>query len=145
MVEKLCKTYGRKILELDGQEYHSFPTLTALSDESVEKKLRELGFGYRAAYIQKTAKFIAEECPPNWLNSLRSVPYEQAHDSLTKLMGVGSKVSAIIINYPLMSIRYWCPNISIILDCYANGSKIGSMIRTHELFALQMGLFYTDC
>lgn len=52
MVEKLASNYGEKILTLDGKEYYSFPRVVALAQDGVEERLKELGFGYRAKYIQ---------------------------------------------------------------------------------------------
>ena len=52
MVEKLALHYGKKITEVDGIPYHAFPAVSALAGDGVEQKLRSLGFGYRAKYIQ---------------------------------------------------------------------------------------------
>ena len=95
MVEKMCTHYGEKILELDGHEYYSFPTVDALAAEGVETKLRELGFGYRAKYISLTARIIAEHHSEEWLFSLRHRPYHEVKAELMKLCGVGAKVGGL--------------------------------------------------
>jgi N-glycosylase/DNA lyase len=78
----------------------------------VEAHLRELGFGYRAKYLARTATAIAEEKPAGWLDSLRnneelkdkkrdleilqqggSSGYKKAHEELLQLQGVGPKVA----------------------------------------------------
>ncbi|GAB1607694.1 N-glycosylase/DNA lyase-like, partial [Argonauta hians] len=59
MVDKLCCHYGTEISSFDGKTYYTFPTVEALSQPGVEEKLRELGFGYRAGYITKSAKYIS--------------------------------------------------------------------------------------
>lgn len=41
--------------------YHPFPPPEALAKEGVEEKLRELGFGYRAKYLAKTAQMLCEK------------------------------------------------------------------------------------
>ena len=44
--------------ELDGQNvvsFYDFPTIERLQKDDVTDKLRKLGFGYRAAYVQKCA------------------------------------------------------------------------------------------
>ncbi len=79
MVEKLCVNYGDEICELEGKKYYSFPTLLALSEDTVEDKLRELGFGYRAKFINQCAKYILEKHSNKWLYELRNVPYKEAH------------------------------------------------------------------
>jgi N-glycosylase/DNA lyase len=78
----------------------------------VEAHLRDLGFGYRAKYLARTATAIAEEKPAGWLDSLRnheelkdrkrdleilqqggSSGYRRAHEELLQLQGVGPKVA----------------------------------------------------
>ena len=58
----------------------------------VEARLRELGFGYRAKYISKTAQMLHEMGDNEWLYKLRLQPYESARQELLKLSGVGPKV-----------------------------------------------------
>jgi N-glycosylase/DNA lyase len=58
MVENLCTHYGSKVLESGGQSFYAFPTLESLAGAGVEDNLRKLGFGYRAAYIAKTAQQV---------------------------------------------------------------------------------------
>jgi N-glycosylase/DNA lyase len=79
-------------------------------------QLRNLGFGYRAKYLQQTAVMVSK-MPEDWLDSLRnpSAPafkdrhvardpelelpqggragYRAAHDALLGLQGVGPKVA----------------------------------------------------
>ncbi|XP_055504106.1 N-glycosylase/DNA lyase-like [Leucoraja erinacea] len=93
MVERLCQTYGERLCQLDSCTYYSFPTLQALAGNDVEKRLRELGFGYRAKFISQTAKMILEKHGPIWLDSLRETPYEEAKGALCTLSGVGAKVA----------------------------------------------------
>ncbi|XP_064154455.1 N-glycosylase/DNA lyase [Anguilla rostrata] len=93
MVERLCNTLGAPLCQLDGTPYHNFPTLQALADSSVESCLRNLGFGYRARFLQQSARQIMDNHGLDWLNSLRSVPYLQARDALRSLPGVGLKVA----------------------------------------------------
>ena len=78
----------------------------------MEAHLRELGFGYRAKYLARTATTIADEKPTGWLDSLRnheefkddnrdleilqqggSSGYRKAHEELLQLQGVGPKVA----------------------------------------------------
>lgn len=114
MVDKLCTHYGAYIGTLEGRAYHDFPEPSALTGENVESHLRELGFGYRAKYIYRTAKMIAEEREEGWLDSLRNPEspaylekasfggemkpegrdgYREAHEKLLELQGVGPKVA----------------------------------------------------
>lgn len=41
--------------------YHPFPPPEALAKPGVEEKLRELGFGYRAKYLAKTAQMLCDK------------------------------------------------------------------------------------
>ncbi|KAG7520577.1 N-glycosylase/DNA lyase [Solea senegalensis] len=93
MVERLCQALGSPLCQVDQTTYYDFPSLTALADSSVEARLRDLGFGYRARFLQQSAKQILETHGPQWLKGLRSVPYPQARHALRTLPGVGTKVA----------------------------------------------------
>ncbi|XP_068599772.1 N-glycosylase/DNA lyase-like [Brachionichthys hirsutus] len=93
MVERLCQALGTPLCQLDQTSYHNFPSLFALADGSVEESLRDLGFGYRARFLQQSARRIVDTHGLEWLNNLRSVPYLQARDALRSLPGVGTKVA----------------------------------------------------
>ncbi|KAK3111552.1 8-oxoguanine glycosylase ogg1 [Teratosphaeriaceae sp. CCFEE 6253] len=105
MVHKLCIEYGPLVGHFEDAE--------ALAQEGVEAKLRALGFGYRAKYINRTASMVASH-PGSWLNGLRNPEspvlgvkwrpagawapegrwdYRFAHERLLELQGVGPKVA----------------------------------------------------
>ena len=44
--------YGEPVSEYGGETYYSFPRVEELARRGVEERLRQLGFGYRAKYIQ---------------------------------------------------------------------------------------------
>ncbi|KDR07858.1 N-glycosylase/DNA lyase isoform X2 [Zootermopsis nevadensis] len=96
MVEKLCVLYGNKIADVSGTEYYGFPTLAALTDPSVEKSLRDAGFGYRAKFINQSACKIMQMGGSDWLDFLQSLSYEEAKVELMKLPGIGAKVADCI-------------------------------------------------
>ncbi|XP_059189480.1 N-glycosylase/DNA lyase [Centropristis striata] len=93
MVERLCQALGNPLCQLDETSYYNFPSLSALADNSVEACLRDLGFGYRARFLQQSAKQILDTHGLQWLEGLRSVPYLMARDALRTLPGVGTKVA----------------------------------------------------
>jgi N-glycosylase/DNA lyase len=100
-MEKLCIHYGSKVGSLpseDGYVYYDFPHPSALAHPSVEQNLRNLGFGYRAKYIQSTAYTIAHVKPSGWLTSLRTLSYPKAKESLLELSGVGPKVADCVVS-----------------------------------------------
>ncbi|KAH3674544.1 hypothetical protein WICMUC_003221 [Wickerhamomyces mucosus] len=94
MCNNLCLHFGRYILNHEGVDYYEFPSPDKLSPSNAEQKLRDLGFGYRAKYIQKTARMIHESKQD--LSKLRNLPYEETHSELLKFTGVGPKVADCI-------------------------------------------------
>eukprot|EP00047_Mylnosiga_fluctuans_P018930 m.76585 g.76585 ORF g.76585 m.76585 type:complete len:385 (-) comp7880_c0_seq3:233-1387(-) len=88
LVDKLRQHYG--VLVADG--HHAFPTLEALQ-RADEGRLRELGFGYRAAFIVKAAQQLADLGGAQWLSGLRLADRETTQTALMQLHGVGQKVA----------------------------------------------------
>ncbi|XP_072934288.1 N-glycosylase/DNA lyase [Epargyreus clarus] len=103
MVEKLCTYYGEEICNHDGVTYYSFPEVEKLAQPKVERELRDLGFGYRAKFIQKSAAQIVEWGGVDWFNSLKDMKYQNARAELMKLFGIGPKVADCIC---LMSLNH---------------------------------------
>ncbi|CAD6564441.1 MAG: 8-oxoguanine glycosylase ogg1 [Alectoria sarmentosa] len=114
MMEKLCLHYGPEIGHVGMKTFHDMPTPFALTAPGVEAHLRQLGFGYRAKYLHRTAVMVAEELGVGWLDNLRNpespvigvkpsdagdmLPggregYRSAHEELLALQGVGPKVA----------------------------------------------------
>lgn len=110
MAAKLCLHYGPYLGTIDGVPYHDFPSPAALATDSVEAHLRELGFGYRAKYIARTARMIVHEKGGlAWLENHRNpnaglhgttavkpegrAGYVAAREALLKCSGVGPKVA----------------------------------------------------
>ena len=90
------------------ESYHPFPPPSRLSSPDVIATLRSLGFGYRADFIQKTAKMLEDayradpslegkEGPERWLYTLRDMSTTDARQELLKLMGVGRKVADCVL------------------------------------------------
>ncbi|KAK4692147.1 N-glycosylase/DNA lyase, partial [Lecanoromycetidae sp. Uapishka_2] len=114
MMEKLCLHYGPLVGTVDARQYHDMPPPSALTAPEVESHLRQLGFGYRAKYIHRTAVMISEDHHRGWLDGLRNpespvlgvkatnagemspegrAGYRIAHEQLLALKGVGPKVA----------------------------------------------------
>ncbi|WP_440771724.1 DNA-3-methyladenine glycosylase family protein [Natronorubrum sp. DTA28] len=97
MVSTLAREYGDAI-EFDGETYHTFPTPDQLA-AATEAELRELGLGYRAPYVVRTAEMVANgEADPA---EARGLEYEAARDSLTRFVGVGDKVADCVLLFSL--------------------------------------------
>ncbi|KAK9470180.1 N-glycosylase [Dipodascopsis tothii] len=94
MVENLCSRYGSYVASYNGIMYYSFPPAPELRAPAVDQELRKLGFGYRAAYIQKTADKIAEwQAAGNSLHDLRTRSLAETREFLMEMNGVGPKVA----------------------------------------------------
>lgn len=120
MVHALCKQYSPSLISLPPPEfsgsdsqgpaaYHAFPPPSLLAAPEVKSTLRGLGFGYRADYIQRTAKMLVdthgssmsnsesrEDCE-EWLSGLRDISTEDAREELLKFVGVGRKVADCVL------------------------------------------------
>ena len=113
-MEKLCIHYGPEVGHVGAKTFHDMPPPSALVAPGVEAHLRQLGFGYRAKYLHRTAVMLAEERGVDWLDCLRNpespilgakpsdagemLPggregYRRAHEELLALQGVGPKVA----------------------------------------------------
>ncbi|CAN8292002.1 unnamed protein product [Cochlearia groenlandica] len=93
---------GLYLGEIDGLEFHQFPSLERLSSVS-EEELRKAGFGYRAKYITGTVKALRSKPGggDEWLLSLRKLDLQEAVAALCTLPGVGPKVAACIALFSL--------------------------------------------
>ncbi|CAI4226952.1 unnamed protein product [Auanema sp. JU1783] len=110
MVNRLCILYGSK-LELQagiseedskivgGNEgiMYAFPTIQQMAVHlpTMENQLRQDGFGYRAAYIAKTVKMLAD-AKDDYLHSLRSQDLKKAKEALREFSGVGPKKHNVV-------------------------------------------------
>nr|XP_005296090.2 LOW QUALITY PROTEIN: N-glycosylase/DNA lyase [Chrysemys picta bellii] len=93
MIERLCRAFGRHLCRLDGEPYHAFPSLQALAGADAERRLRALGFGYRAKFVSQSAQAVLRQFGAEGLHQLRSTPYPEARRLLCALPGVGAKVA----------------------------------------------------
>jgi N-glycosylase/DNA lyase len=126
--------------EPEQESYYPFPSPSRLSSPDVAATLRSLGFGYRADFIQKTAKMLCDahgagpspkgkEGPETWLDTLREMTTADARQELLKLMGVGRKVADCILLMSLDKVGhlYWW--LSFIRSLLSNSPK--SFLSTH--------------
>ncbi len=95
-IRKLCwllsEHFGERC-EIDGLVLHEMPSPAVLSDVP-EESLRRLGFGYRAPFLIQTARMVRDGFP---LDRLRDLPYDEAHQLLIQLSGVGDKVADCVL------------------------------------------------
>jgi N-glycosylase/DNA lyase len=88
IIERLCERFGD-----DMGGYHAFPTAQQLACAG-EQAIAACGAGYRAAYIARTSKAVAEGFD---LEALPQLGYDAAKAELVKLHGVGEKVADCVL------------------------------------------------
>lgn len=141
---------GTYLGEVEGFDFHAFPTLNQLSLVS-EQQLRDAGFGYRAKYITGTVNALQSkpEGGEEWLYSLRTLELEDVISELSKLPGVGPKVAACIALYSLdqhhaipVDVHVWRIAQKYILPELA-GSKLTQKLhsRVAEAFVTKYGKY----
>ncbi len=97
MIYQLCKKFGEKH-QLEGLNFYRFPMPERLVKASVSE-LRKCGLGYRAEYVQATARIVYAndfdfEC-------LKNSSYSKARTELQYFPGVGLKVADCISLFSL--------------------------------------------
>ena len=92
LVDGLSRALGPEF-EIGGRTFHGIPSPAALLD-CEEEELRALGAGYRAPFLIGSALTVAEGFP---LDELGTMDYEEAHELLAELPGVGDKVADCVL------------------------------------------------
>lgn len=92
-VENIAKTFGKKT-KFQNQTIHLFPTPGKINNEQL---LKECKVGYRAKYILAANQI----CTNQFLQKLKSMSYEQAHETLKTIPGIGDKVADCICLFAL--------------------------------------------
>jgi N-glycosylase/DNA lyase len=119
MLKKISLKYGEKKV-FDGTDFYTFPTVEKLANAS-ENGLRECGLGYRAKYVQATAKKIWDEKIN--LESLKALPYLDARNALLEFSGVGLKVADCVLLFSLEKLEAFPVDVwvkRVILNHYAD-------------------------
>jgi N-glycosylase/DNA lyase len=119
MLQKISQKYGEKKV-FDGLTFYTFPTVEKLANAS-EGGLRECGLGYRAKYVQATAKKICEEKIN--LESLKDLTYLDARNALLEFSGVGLKVADCVLLFSLGKFEAFPVDVwvkRVILNHYQN-------------------------
>ena len=97
IIERMARSFGRPV-GLGRRRRFTFPSPEALA-EAGEKRLAKLRLGYRAAYVARTARIVAEGRLS--LLALREAGYQEAKDALLELPGVGEKVADCVLLFSL--------------------------------------------
>ncbi|KLT45667.1 DNA glycosylase [Cutaneotrichosporon oleaginosum] len=103
LMHRLCERFSPPLLALDspaGEEkvvYRLFPQPSAFPEEGLELILRELGFGYRAGFLDATLAVLRAEGPViETLEALRGGDLATTRERLVRLKGIGKKVADCI-------------------------------------------------
>lgn len=86
MHDQLCKRVGGG----------AFPQAAAVA-RCHERTLRELGLGYRAPFLQRSATYVANN--PHALENIRSADFEEARTLVSCYPGIGPKVADCVLLY----------------------------------------------
>lgn len=86
IIERLCKAYGEEVCE----GFYSFPSAQRLSELCVED-FEALGTGYRAKYLERLSKDVANGTID--LEKIKALSLDEARKELLNLFGVGIKVA----------------------------------------------------
>lgn len=98
MVRALAE-FGEPLGTVAGRNVYRFPDALRIA-AIPEAELRARGFGYRARSIPNVARQLVEK-PERWLAALKEAPYEQAHEALCRIDGIGPKLADCICLFGL--------------------------------------------
>jgi N-glycosylase/DNA lyase len=149
MLHKISRKYGEKRI-VDGLDFHLFPSSEQLANADLSG-LCECGLGYRAGYVDATAKKIHHEKIS--LENLKALPYLEARKRLLEFKGVGLKVADCVLLFSLnkseaFPIDVWVKRV--ILNHYANHfpPELLKKMRSHDSLTqgeyLKIGNFARD-
>ena len=119
MLKKLSVTFGEKRV-FDGMDFYTFPTVERLANSN-ENGLQECGLGYRAKYVQASAKKIVDQNIN--LEDLKNLPYLEARKKLLDFSGVGLKVADCVLLFSLRKLEAFPVDVwvkRVILNHYAD-------------------------
>jgi N-glycosylase/DNA lyase len=96
IIALLCERYGERLASKapNAAPVYEFPSAARIA-EAGEAELRACKMGFRAPYLLKSARIIAEGALD--LESLRELSVEAARDDLMKLPGVGRKIADCVL------------------------------------------------
>ena len=96
-VESIAEAYGRRLV-VDGHVRFTLPAPWELAEVG-ERRLRDLGLGFRAPYVASAAAAVAGGALE--LEALRRMAYSEAQERLMELPGIGPKIADCILLHSL--------------------------------------------
>ncbi len=119
MLRKMSERFGEKRV-FDGRTFYLFPTAEALA-EVPESELLGCSLGYRAKFVQQTARKVVDEKID--FNALKNASYEKARKVLLEFCGVGPKVADCVLLFSLDKFEAFPVDVwvkRVILNHYAD-------------------------
>jgi len=119
MLRKLSSSFGEK-KRFDEMDFYTFPSPEKLASATIAG-LKECGLGYRAKYVQATAKKIFEEKIE--LETFKNRPYLEARRLLVEFPGVGLKVADCALLFSLEKMESFPVDVwvkRVVLNHYAD-------------------------
>lgn len=130
--------------QCETREIRLFPSLSQLR-RATEKELKDLGFGYRASYIVRSAEMLEKKGGEDFLMKLREERDVAKQKALLEFIGVGKKVADCIALFSLdgfnvvpVDTHVW----SIYLQKYAKGKKKNE--KLNESSYSEVTKFFTE-
>lgn len=100
MLERFRSKYGTYLCHVNGVAMYEFPSVERIARIN-ESELRDMGFGYRAPFITKSANKILDNGGASWLLEMRKSDLDKTREDLLMLHGVGRKVADCIALFSL--------------------------------------------
>jgi N-glycosylase/DNA lyase len=97
MFNDIVDKYGSEV-EHDDRTFTQFPSLYELSNVS-ERELRRMGLGYRAKYVKSAIRHLIKGKVTE--EELREMDYDEAHEEIQQINGVGDKVADCVLLFSL--------------------------------------------
>ncbi|MFC7079960.1 DNA-3-methyladenine glycosylase family protein [Halorussus caseinilyticus] len=137
MQTALAREFGETV-RFDGETYHGFPTPDRLA-RATEDELRELGLGYRAPYVRRSAELVASGEATS--EDVRGLDYADAREAMQTFVGVGDKVADCVLLFSLgyleaVPLDTWIQ--TAIADYYPDCEK-GSYAETSDAIRAAFG------
>ncbi|MDR2699956.1 MAG: hypothetical protein LBC12_03995 [Nitrososphaerota archaeon] len=141
---KISQTHGEKKC-FDDRNFWLFPSVEKLARTSVQN-LEGCGLGYRAKYVQATAKRVYDEQID--LECFKHLSYVEAKKRLFEFPGVGLKVADCVLLFSLEKMKAFPVDIwikRILLNYYADQLSQGFVEKLRRHDSLSNGEYEKLC
>jgi N-glycosylase/DNA lyase len=99
-LDRLAAALGPPIVTFGGAPYFALPNWEQLAEADPSWLWQVADLGYRGRVLQRLGEVLARR-PAGWLAGLATLSYQEAHQELAALPGVGPKIADCICLYGL--------------------------------------------